>query len=76
MTVDERVNCAGLDMRDKKDWNGDYPYFEPTRKGFLVHVNKKSTLPGIFTDETRAQIAYRKYKGKIVEADQKKAAKE
>lgn len=79
MNLDNNVKCAGLDMRDKRDWDGEYPYYEPTKAGFIVHLSEKADLPGFFTDYQRAAMAYRKYRGKIVEADvviaEKKAAK-
>lgn len=75
MTVDERVKCNGLDMRDKKDWDGKYPYIEPTKAGFVVHMSKRAKLPGVFTDRERAERAHAKYLGKIVEADERIKAK-
>ena len=65
MTVDERVHCIGLDMRDKSDWDGSYPYYEPTKAGFRVHLNKKSTLAGVYTDRERAEKGYALYRGKL-----------
>ena len=79
MNLDNKVKCDGLDMRDKRDWDGTYPYYEPTKAGFIVHLSEKADLPGFFTDWQRAAMAYRRYRGKIVEADrimaEKKAAK-
>ena len=68
-TVDERVKCNGLGMRDKRDWDGSYPYFEPTKKGFIVHLSVKADLPGVFTDLERAKKGHAKYQGAINEAD-------
>ena len=68
-TVDERVHCNGIGMRDKKDWDGEYPYFEPTRAGFIVHLSVKSDLPGVFTDLERAKKGHARYLGAIYEAD-------
>ena len=73
-TVDERVHCIGLNMRDKKDWDGKYPYFEPTRAGFIVHLSVKSTLPGVYTDRERAIKGHARYLGAIYEADLRMAA--
>lgn len=69
MNMDERIICNGLDMRDKANWNKKYPYFEPTRAGFVVHLSKKANLPGVFTDRERAEMGYKRYRGKIYEAD-------
>ena len=79
MNLDNKIHVAGLDMRDKRDWDGTYPYYEPTKIGFVVHLSEKADLPGVFTDYQRAAMAYRRYRGKIVEADvvmaEKKEAK-
>ncbi len=74
MNVDERVHCLGLDMSDKRDWDGEYPYFEPTKAGFLVHLSKKSKMAGVFTDRVRAERAHAQYLGKIREADDRMKA--
>ena len=67
MTVDERVICNGLDMHDKHGWDGTYPYYEPTKAGFKVHLSKKSCMPGIYTDRERAIKGYNQYRGKIAQ---------
>jgi hypothetical protein len=69
--MDNVVHCDGVEMRDKKDWDGSYPYFEPTRKGFVVHLSKKANLAGCFTNRSRAEMAFKRYRGKILEADLK-----
>lgn len=72
---DENVKCSGLDMRDKRDWDGTYPRFEATRRGFIVHLNTNSQMLGVFTDLVRAENAHKLYLGKIADADRKMAAK-
>ena len=67
--MDNTLHCQGLDMRDKKDWDGKYPYYEPTKAGFLVHLSKKANLQGTFTTKEIAVKAYNRYRGLIVEAD-------
>ncbi len=74
MNMDNKIHCQGLEMRDKKDWNGKYPYYEPTRAGFIVHLSKKATLQGVFTNRELGEQAYKKYRGKIVEADERMKA--
>ena len=69
MNTDNIIHCDGVDMADKSDWNGKYPYFEPTRLGFIVHVSKKANLAGVFTSRSRAEMAFARYRGTIVEAD-------
>lgn len=46
----------------------EYPKFEITPKGYVVHVTRKVRLPGHFTDERQARIGVEKYKNKIKEA--------
>lgn len=76
MTVDDSIKCSGMDTIDKAlTWDGNYPHFEPTKKGYVVHLNKHTDLPGLFTNEYRARIAYKRYQGKIIEVDAKIAAK-
>ena len=79
MTSDERVVCNGYksegDSQTRFEWDGEYPYYEPTRAGFIVHLNKKSKMAGVFTDKTRAERGYAKYLGKIREADERMKAK-
>ena len=53
--------CQGLDMRDRMDWDGTFPHFEATKLGIVVHINKRSKLPGVFTDEGRARMSYNQY---------------
>ena len=57
----DTLHCQGLEMRDRKDWDGTYPRFEATKAGIVVHLNTRSKLPGVFTDEGRAQMAYKRY---------------
>jgi hypothetical protein len=71
MNMDNVVHCAGVSMRDKKDWDGSYPYYEATRLGFVVHVSHKASLAGKFTNYGRAEMAFKRYRGKIVEADER-----
>jgi hypothetical protein len=71
MNMNNVIHCDGLEMRDKKDWDGTYPYYEPTRLGYIVHVSKKSSLAGVYTNKARAEMAFKKYRGKIIEADLK-----
>lgn len=75
MNMDNVVHCNGVAMRDKEDWDGSYPYYEPTRLGFIVHLSKKANLSGVFTDKNRAEMAFRRYRGKIHEADMEMKAK-
>ena len=67
MTSDERIICNGLDTKDKADWDGTYPYYEPTKAGFKVHLSKKSALPGVFTNKERAIKGYKQYRGRIAQ---------
>ncbi len=69
MNMDNIVQCNGLSTEDKDAWDEKYPYYEPTKAGFIVHMSKKSNLPGVFTNKEVAEKAYRRYRGKILEAD-------
>ena len=75
--VEEEVfTVRGHDPKDKRGWDGvTFPYFEPTKAGFVVHASKSVTFPGIYTDERLAQVAYNRYRGNLNQAQiaQKKA---
>lgn len=72
MNIDNLMHCQGLESKDRMDWDGTYPKYEATRTGIVVHLNKRSKMPGIFTDEGRARMAYNRYLGAIAEVDSKK----
>ena len=65
----EKFDVKGVDRKDKLGWDGEtFPYYEPTKAGFIVHASKSVTFPGIYTDERLACIAYNRYRGNLNQA--------
>ena len=66
---EEIVDVAGYDKYNKRGWDGEtFPFYEPTKAGFIVHASKSVTFPGTYTDERLAAIAYARYRGNLNQA--------
>lgn len=52
-----------------------YPYIEETPKGYIVHIGKRISLPGVYTTELMAWKAVAGYNGRMAEALAAKKAK-
>lgn len=67
--AEEKFSVRGHDPKDKRGWDGEtFPYYEPTKAGFVVHASKSVTFPGIYTDERLASVAYARYRGNLNQA--------
>lgn len=50
----------------------NYPMYEANHLGIRVRVSKGMYLPGVFSGQLIAEMAYAKYRGKQVEAQAKR----
>ncbi len=65
----DTCTVRGHDPKDKRGWDGEtFPYYEPTKAGFVVHCSKSVTLPGVYTDERLAVIGWKRYRGKVIQS--------